>query len=98
MTSAESICALAPGDESKAAGALGGAFVLEPCGFFGKCDHRVERWDLNLSFNHVEMWYCSTDFVKVGVCLFAGLVVVFLLWKFIRRRARGLVTGGGGGE
>lgn len=84
-----SICALAQGDEKAAAKALGGSFILESCGFFSNCDHRVERYDFSSGKEtYVEMYYCSTDVVKVGGVVAVVLVALFLLIRKMKKRTK----------
>lgn len=81
----ESICALAQGSEPAASVALGGEFVIENCGFFGKCDHRVERYNFaNGKQDYVELYYCSTDLVKTGF----AVVILLLLFYFVFKKMR----------
>ena len=79
-----SICSLAPGQEENAFKAVG-PFDLEPCGPFMTCSHRVEKINfVNGRGESVELFYCAVNWYAVGALLF----VVFLVYLFIRRRAR----------
>lgn len=79
-------------DVMAAADALGGRFDREDCGFFEKCDHRVEKYDMTVPGGaSVEIFYCSIDWKKTGPILLAVFVVMFLLY----RRLKGVGSGMG---
>ena len=62
--------------------ALGGKFEREDCGFFEKCDHRVEKYDMTVSGGAiVEIFYCSIDWKKAGPLLIALLVLLVILYR-----------------
>lgn len=88
MTTEESVCHVQPGDEANVAAALGGKFAIEDCGFFGNCDHKVEKFDFTYSSagNYVEIWYCSTDWTKVGGALIGGFLLLYIIYRQIKAR------------
>jgi hypothetical protein len=82
----KSICALEVGQEEAAARALGGAFVLEDCGPLAECRHKVESFDFSSGKeDYVEIFYCATNYVYVGLIIAAVLLVVFFLYRKVRK-------------
>lgn len=83
----ESLCHVAPGDEVKVARVLNGRFDIEDCGFFGTCDHKVEKFDFTASSNgnYVEIWYCSTDWAKAGGWVVI-IIILFLIYRKLKNR------------
>lgn len=90
MEAEKSVCRVDPGREAAVAAALGGKFLLETdCGFFGKCSHVIERFDLE-GASYASWVVCATDPVRVAGAAAAGLVLVAVVVILIRRRARGV--------
>ena len=77
------ICSVS--DVGAAAQQMGGKFEIEKCGFFSKCTHSVEKFDVtSTSGGYVEILYCEADWVKVGPLLVAFLIFVWFVWSRVR--------------
>lgn len=69
-------------DVSATAFALGGRFDREDCGFFEKCGHRVEKYDMTVpGGTMVDIWYCCIDWKKVGPLLLGIVILLFLFYR-----------------
>lgn len=77
------ICSVS--DVGAAAAQLGGKFELEKCGFFSKCTHAVEKFDVTTpAGGYVEILFCEIDWMKAGPLLVACLVFAWFVWRKMR--------------
>lgn len=69
-------------DVGAAAQQLNGKFKLENCGFFSKCTHNVENFDITQpSGGYVEIIYCETDWIKTAPVVIITLIIIWYIWQ-----------------
>lgn len=82
-------------DVNAAAAQLGGEFTREDCGFWATCTHVAEKFNINVEHgNYVEIRYCEIDWTKAGPALVAVIVLIYMIYKQIKRARDNAVTRG----
>lgn len=77
----DTICSVS--DVAAAASQLGGKLEVEKCGFFSKCTHSVEKYDITKTNgdSYVEILYCELDWTKTVPLLLALFLFCFMVYR-----------------
>lgn len=77
----DTICSVS--DVAAAASQLGGKLEVEKCGFFSKCTHAVEKYDITKTNgdSYVEILYCEIDWTKALPMIIVCVLFMIMLYR-----------------